>query len=191
MPNPRRLVVLALLVLGACEQGRPIPGDPGLGRGGKADDAAEASDFDRLVALLRTEGTLTMPQLGVDHAANELDVTVTVHAADEVKAVVHALIAEASESYAVDPATGTLIDHYDDDIKVSLVSGWNEDAIVRDLVSTVEAGRRAAVSSLLDGYVLHFRIYQTASSITAEEIFVYRPTNLDRAIVIRFSYAHA
>jgi hypothetical protein len=182
--------MLALGACGAIDPGRPLPGES-TSSGGKADDAQEGSDLDRLVTLLRAEGTLTMPPLGVDHAANELEVTVTVHAADEVKAVAQRLIAEASESYVLDPATGTLVDHYDDDIHVLLVSGWNDEAILGDLLSMVDSGERDAVSDLLDGYLLHFRIYQTASEITAEEIFVYRPTNLDRAIIIRFSYAHA
>jgi hypothetical protein len=192
MPNPRSLVVVTLLTLAACaaEPGRSLPAGHVPG-GGKADDPNAQADFDRLVSLLRADGTLTLPPLGVEHAANVMDVTVTVHAADEVKEVARGLIAEISEEYAYDPATGTLVDHYDDDVNVSLVSAWNDAAIERALLEAVDAEKRAAVSSLLDGYLLHFRIYQTASEITAEEIFVFRPTSLDRAILVRISYAHA
>ena len=188
----KSFAVLALLLAGACgaTDPRALPGDPSS-HGGKADDAAEGSDFDRLVALLRAEGTVVMPPLGVEYAANELDVKVSVHAADEVKAVAQGYIAEASELYVLDPATGTLVDHYDDDVNVLQVSGWNDAAIFHDLLDTVAPGKRAAVSNLLDGYVLHFRIYQTSSEITVDEIFVYRPSNLDRALIIRLSYVHA
>jgi hypothetical protein len=185
------MVSLVLAACGTAVPERSPAGGPSSEGGGKADVPHASSDFDRLVALLRADGTLTMPPLGVEHAANVLDVTVTVHAADEVKAVAQALIAEISESYVLDPATGSLIDHYDDDINVSLVSGWNDAVILSGLLAMVDAGKREAVSDLLDGYVLHFRIYQTSSEITAEDIFVYRPTDLERAIIIRFSYAHA
>lgn len=185
---------MALLVMGACGV-EPAPslrgGQSPTGSSGKADDAHASSDFDRLVALLKTDGTLVMPPIGVDNAANELDVTVTVHPADKVKAVAAGIIAEVSEMYVIDSPTGTLVDHYDEDIKVSLASGWNDDDIRRDLLATVKAGKRDEVAALLDGYFLHFRTYQTASEITADEIFVYRPSDLDRAIIIRFSYVHA
>jgi hypothetical protein len=194
MRNPGSLVVVGLLALAACNASdamRSPRGEPAPGGVGKADSAQEASDFERLVALLRADGTLKMPPLGVQHGANELSVEVTVHAADEVKAVAGGLIAEISETYVLDPATGTLIDHYDDDIKVSQASGWNDDGIRSEMLSTIDPSRRDEVAALLDGYVFHFTIYQTASEITAEEIFVYRPTNLDRAVIIRFSYVHA
>jgi hypothetical protein len=193
MATPRRGLFLAVLVLvAACaENGRAgLPGDR-PGATGKADAAGAAADFDRLAALLGAKGTVVMPPLGVANAANELDVTVTVHSADEVKAIASQLIAEVSEDYVGDPATGTLLDAYDEDVHVSQVSAWNDEAIQRDLLAMISERHRGEVSSLVDGYMLHFTIYQTASEITAEEIFVYRPTGTDRALIVRVSYAHA
>lgn len=186
------LVLAALVVtLGACgDPGHALPDRPRPATG-KADAAGEAASFDRLVALLKAKATVTMPPLGVDNAANELDITVTVHAAGEVKKVAGDLINEISATYVIDPATETLLDHYDDDVHVLLVSGWNDEAIQRDLLSMIAAGKRSEVGALLDGYMLHFRIYQTASEITAEEIFVYRPTDGDKALILRLSYVHA
>jgi hypothetical protein len=185
------VAVLATLVLAACSGQEPARTQgPGTGAA-KADDPRAAASFDRLVALLRADGTVIMPPLGTDNAANELDAKVTVHAAGEVKTVASELISEISAEYAVDAATGTLVDHYDDDVNVLLVSGWNDEAIARDLLALIAAGKRDEVSALLDGSLLHFRIYQTASEITAEEIFVYRPSDLKRALILRVSYVHA
>lgn len=184
---------MMVLVAACAGNGRGgVPGDrPAEGATGKADAVGEAADFERLAALLGAKGTVVMPPIGVANAANVLDVTVTVHAADEVKAIASQLIAEVSVDYVGDPATGTLLDAYDEDVHVSQASGWNDEAIRADLLAMIGERHRGEVSSLVDGFMLHVTIYQTASEITAEEIFVYRPTGQDRALIVRVSYAHA